>query len=160
VPRPAAPQITSITVTNEIVTLTFTGSTNDQADIFMVLSAPSPAGPFASVDSAQITMISPGLFRATMPQSSTMQFYRVDRLSAPRPQTPVITGISVNGGTVVVSFTGSTNDVAGAFKLLSAGSPAATFIEVQGAALGDVSPGVFTATTVVFGAMQFYRIQR
>jgi len=154
------PQITGISVSNGIVTLTFSASVSDTAGAFVVLSASTAAGPYAALGDASISLVSPGVFSASFPQSGSAQFYRVDRGSTPPPSSPVITKIAVSAGQVTLDFTGSSSDTAGSFKLLSSGSLGIAFSEVTGATFESLGAGSFRATAPTNGPIQFYRVQK
>ena len=70
-----------------------------------------------------------------------------------------ITDIAVTGGTVTVTFASGPWDSASEFTLLGSSTVNGTYSDA-GAALSDVSPGVFQATTSASGPTQFYLIQR
>ncbi|MGH7969721.1 MAG: hypothetical protein ACREIC_13435, partial [Limisphaerales bacterium] len=78
-PSGQAPQISSLVVSNGIVTLTFSGSTGDSASQFTLLSAGTVAGPYAPATGATMTQVSSGVFRAAAPANGPIQFYRVQR---------------------------------------------------------------------------------
>jgi len=78
-PPGQAPLITSLAVSNGTATLTFTGSTSDSASQFTLLSATVATGPYASATGANITLVSGGVFRATVPATGPVQFYRLQR---------------------------------------------------------------------------------
>lgn len=153
-------QITGITVSNGTVTVNFSASASDTPQMFVVTAATSLEGQFSTVQNAVISLVGPGLFKATFPQSGTIQFYEVQRSSTPPPQAPQITSLTLSAGKVVIAFTGSTSDSASAFKLLSAATPGGTYSEVSGALIELISAGSFRATASTNGPVQFYRIQR
>jgi len=78
-PSGQAPQISSLAVSNGVVTLTFSGSTSDSASQFTLLSAGTVAGPFSATTGANITQVSSGVFRASAPANGPVQFYRLQR---------------------------------------------------------------------------------
>jgi hypothetical protein len=158
------PKITSINVSNNIVTIYFTGSTNDAASVFTLLSSGTaiPASGYTSAAGATISSVSPGLFKATVAVNGSIQFYRIMR-SANGPLTaPRISSISINGNTVTVNFTGSSSDPASAFTLMSSGTaiPLSSYSAAAGASNSLVSPGVFRTTVPMNGSSQCYRIKR
>ncbi len=73
------PQITSITVTNDSTVLIQFYAANSQPSDFIVQSAASLAPPVSwqTESEAVITELSPGVFQAAVPESSTAKFYRV-----------------------------------------------------------------------------------
>jgi hypothetical protein len=157
---PPPPQITGVTITNGIVTLTFTGQAGESTNNFAVLGASVVTGPYSVVPGVLITQLSPGLFQARFSVNGAMQFYQVVRGGATPPQAPTITNLRMATGTVTINFTGSTSDAAAAFTLLSSASPAGSYSPAPGANITLVSPGVFQATAPASGPMQFYRIRR
>jgi hypothetical protein len=157
---PPPPQITGLTVTNGIVTLTFTGLPGDGTNNFVVLGASVVSGPYSAVPGVLITQLSPGIFQAQFSANGARQFYRVVRGGATPPQAPVITSLRVAGGTVTINFTGSTSDAAAAFTLLSSAGPSGPYSSASGANITLFSPGVFQATAPASGPRQFYRIRR
>src|SRR5205807_3023666 len=62
-----APVITSIAVSGGMVTIYFTGATNDSPSVFALRNATSVDGPYWNAPGATITQISPGVFQATAP---------------------------------------------------------------------------------------------
>jgi len=154
------PQITDISVSNGIVSITFSASASDTPSMFTVLGAPAPGGPFVALPNAPISVVSPGVFKASFPQSGSVQFYAVQRGGSPPPQAPQITGLVLNAGNVIINFTGLASDSANAFKLVSAGSPGGAFSQVSGSSIDMVSAGSFRATAPTNGPIQFYRVQR
>jgi len=76
---PTRPTITSLQVSNNTVTINFTGSSSDPASAFTLLSAAVAPGPYASVGGASISLISPGVFQATATKNGSVQFYRLKR---------------------------------------------------------------------------------
>jgi hypothetical protein len=76
---PTRPNITSLAVTNNTITLNFTGSASDPPTAFTLLSSSAPGGAYVVVGSAAITQVSPGVFKATAGISAPLQFYRLKR---------------------------------------------------------------------------------
>lgn len=76
---PTRPTITSLGVTNSTVTINFTGASSDPASAFTLLSAGSAPGPYASIISATIIQIRPGVFQASANKNGSIQFYRLKR---------------------------------------------------------------------------------
>jgi hypothetical protein len=74
-----APQITGIGVAGGTATINFTGAATDSASAFTVLSSSTVSGTYSSATGATVTMVSAGVFRATVPTSGPMQFYRIQR---------------------------------------------------------------------------------
>ena len=76
------------------------------------------------------------------------------------PVTPVITGIQVSGGNVLIDFTRSASDAVGNFTVVSASSVTSDLASIA-ASITTSGPGVFRAT-VPFSASTpaaFYRIK-
>lgn len=59
------------------VTIDFAGSSSDTAGSFKVLSAAKLTDTFTEASGAQVTLVSPGVFRATVPATNPAQFYRI-----------------------------------------------------------------------------------
>jgi hypothetical protein len=78
-PGGESPLITSLVVGNGTVTLSFTGSTSDSASQFTLLSSANVAAAFTPTAGANISQVTPGVFRATAPATSAIQFYRLQR---------------------------------------------------------------------------------
>jgi hypothetical protein len=158
----APPQITGVTITNGLVTLTFTGMPGENINNFLVLGAAVVTGPYTAVPGVLITQLSPGIFQARFSANGSMQFYQVVRTGVTPPQAPTITNLRVAGGTVTINFTGSTSDAAAAFTLLSSTGASGPYSSAPGANITLLSPGVFqaTASAPANSPMQFYRIRR
>jgi len=120
---PPPPVIVHVTQVGNYVLLDFSGAASDTPANFAVFSSPVVIGPYSAVPGVTITNLSPGLFRATFISPGSMQYYRVARVAAPPPAPPYITGLGVAGGTVTLTFTGSSADTPSAFTLLSAANP-------------------------------------
>jgi hypothetical protein len=150
------PYITSIRVSAGKVTIHFTGGSGDPAWAFQLLSAPAAKGAYSTAAGAVITG-SGGSFQAVVPASGPLQFYRILRLGT----IPLhVTNLSVAGGTVTITFTGSPSDSPSAFTLLSSAAVNGTYSAAAGAVITGItnSPGLFQATVPTNGPRQFYRI--
>jgi hypothetical protein len=156
---PYPPEIRSIETAAGTVTIEFDASTFDTPSRFGVIGAANVTGPYTANSNATITAVGPGQFRATLPKTETMQYYRIQRLDYPA-QVPLITHLGVVGGMVTVNFAGWTGDSFTAFTLLSASNPAGPYVPAAGAVVDQVSPGAFQATAPINGPAQFYRILR
>jgi type 1 fimbria pilin len=78
---PAALNITTITVSGGIATITFSGNSSDTAASFELWGSQTITGPFQKMTAAEITALGSGTFRATVPVfSGASGFYRVRRL--------------------------------------------------------------------------------
>jgi hypothetical protein len=73
---------------------------------------------------------------------------------------PVITGISVSGGTVTIKFTGSASDDASAFTLVGSPTVNGIYTAQPGAMITSLGGGSFQATIAANGSTGFYRIKR
>jgi hypothetical protein len=69
-----------------------------------------------------------------------------------------ITGITLHGSMLTITFVASRSDNAGQFTLQSCGTVNGDFGNVAGAAAVRLSPGVFTISTTAGAFVQFYRI--
>jgi hypothetical protein len=76
--RPQEPKITGLGVAAGVVTVTFTGATNDLATAFTLLSAGTPVGPYSATTGATVTGGN-GTYSATAPTNGPMQFYKIQR---------------------------------------------------------------------------------
>lgn len=157
------PNITGITSAGGTVTIDFTATTSDTPSSFLVVGAATVLGPFTTISTATITQLSPGVFRATLSASGSMQYYRIQRQGGVQPppgQAPQISGLVVNNGTVTLTFTGSTSDLPSQFTLLSAGTATGPYAPAANATITQVSSGIFRASAPASGPIQFYRLQR
>ncbi len=154
------PVITGMTISNGNLVISFSAGANDTADMFSVLSAGAPEGPYNAVQNARILLISSGSFAATVPLPPSAQFFRIIRGSIPPPENPRITGITFSNGTVVITFTASPNDTAGMFTVLGAAAAEGPYVAVQNASITAISPGVFRASFSQSASAQFFRILR
>jgi hypothetical protein len=68
-----------MSLSNQTVTIDFTGSATDTVNSFTLLSVPDVTGPYSPATGALISSLGPGLFRATVPANGPRQFYRVQR---------------------------------------------------------------------------------
>jgi hypothetical protein len=73
------PQITDISASGGLVTMHFTGVTNDVPPVFVTLAASDVNGPYASIANVTITTLGPGLFQAVLPEPYSHQFYKIVR---------------------------------------------------------------------------------
>ena len=156
---PYPPDITSIRAAAGTVTIEFNASALDTPERFGMAGAADESGPYTLLTNASIVSVGPGQFRATLPESATVHYYRVQRLDYP-PQAPQITHLGVGSGMATVNFTAWTGDSFTAFTLLSASNPAGSYVPAAGAMVEQVSPGLFRATAPINGPAQFYRVRR
>jgi hypothetical protein len=73
---PAPPNITGISVSGGTVTITFTGAPTYAASAYSVVSSSSITGTFSAV-SATVTALGNGNFKATLPASGSVQYYKI-----------------------------------------------------------------------------------
>jgi hypothetical protein len=73
--------------------------------------------------------------------------------------TPVITGIHLSGGNVLIDFTGGTTDTTNNFSVIGTASLPGTPSSVP-ATITSSAPGVFQATIAATSPAAFYRIKR
>ncbi len=78
-PPPTSFSFSSITVSGQNVVLTFAGSTTDTASSFTLLSAGVASGPYSPAPGATITQVGSGTFQAMVPNSGSVQFYRLKK---------------------------------------------------------------------------------
>jgi hypothetical protein len=71
--------IKQLGVSGGTVTIDFLGSASDSAAAFTLLSASEVTGSFNPAAGANISQVSPGVFRATVPTSGPAQFYRIKK---------------------------------------------------------------------------------
>jgi hypothetical protein len=71
-------KITAVKDLDASLQLDFTFGLNATPDAFSVLGAAAVTGPYAST-AATIVQLVPGTYRATVPKSGTVQFYRINR---------------------------------------------------------------------------------
>jgi hypothetical protein len=155
------PVITSIGVSNGVVTIHFTAASSDTASSFSVLSSPAASGAYTPVAGAVITG-SGGTFQATFPASGQLRFYRIVR-SGTSPSQIFITNLGVASGVATISFTGASTDSASAFTLLSSPAAGGAYSAVGGANItqvGGAGSGQFQATAPTSGPLRFYRIRK
>jgi hypothetical protein len=72
----------------------------------------------------------------------------------------IITGITVVGSNVEVTFSASSTESASSFKLQSAGSLNGPYLDDNAALIVPLGPGSFKATTTINGSNRFYRIRQ
>jgi hypothetical protein len=154
------PLITSITLSNGVVVILFTGSATDTPAAFSLRNASLLTGPYWDADGAVITQDSPGHFRATVPVSLAVAFYRILRHGSPTPPPPQITDISASGGIVTINFTGQPGDSPPSFLTLSAPAVGGPYDIAANATMITITPGVFRVTLPETGVAQFYKIVR
>ncbi len=73
------PRITSLSLANQTVIISFTGSAGDTTNSFTLVSAPAVTGSYSATTGAVTTSPGPGLFQATAPAPSPSQFYRIQK---------------------------------------------------------------------------------
>lgn len=99
----------------------------------------------------------------SFPNPAEMSFgiiddFRVETIGAP-PAEIHITGITIVGGNVEITFTGPAANAAGDFKLQSAATVNGIYTDDNAATLSAVGAGSFKAVTALSGASHFYKIK-
>ncbi len=158
----AVVKITSIAVSNGMVTINFTGPIGAATSAFALLSSGVASGPYAVMGSANITSVGSGTYQATAAAGAASQFYRIKfTQSGITPTRPNITSLAVTNSAITLNFTGSASDPASAFTLLSSNTAGGPYTTVGGAVITSVGSGVFQATANTGSApVQFYRLKR
>jgi hypothetical protein len=83
----------------------------------------------------------------------------VPTITVPGPPPPItITGITVNGTSVLITFAGSSSTPASSFTVYGSSTLTGTYAQVSGAVVSSVGSGMFKATATTSGNSQFYRI--
>jgi hypothetical protein len=156
-----APVITSVGVSNGVVTIHFTAGSSDSPSAFTLLSSPTVNGTYSpAVGASPPQVVGPGQFLVTAPTSGQLQFYQVVR-SGTSPSPLVITNLRVANNVATISFTGASSDSPSAFTLLSSPTVNGTYSPAVGASLPQVvGPGQFQVTAPTNGPVQFYRVAR
>lgn len=72
-------QITSFGVSGGTATVNFSGATTDPAGAFKVLGSETVNGTYAEITTANVTAVTPGVFKATVPVSAPFQFFRIQK---------------------------------------------------------------------------------
>lgn len=153
-------KITQITVSGGNVNINFTAGTNDTASMFGIVGAATVTGPYSTIAAAHITQLGPGSFHATFPLGPGTQYFRIaGQGTTPPPGQLTITKITASGGSIVLTFSGSSTDTPSAFSILSASTVNGTFAAVT-ATVTEPSSGIFQATLPASGAVQFYRVRK
>ncbi len=78
VAAPVQPLILNIAVSGGSVTINFTGSAADAPGAFSLVTASTVSGPYGPA-AASMSLVSPGVFRATTTASGAVRFYRIKR---------------------------------------------------------------------------------
>jgi len=73
------PDITGLTISSGMATISFTGAASDTPSAFTLQSSALVSGPFSATSGATVSQISPGVFRATVATVSSAQYYRIAR---------------------------------------------------------------------------------
>jgi FlgD Ig-like domain len=73
------PRISTLTLSNNLININFTGSQADSPSNFHLQSASAPKGSFADVADASATQVGPGQFTFTTPVNAPFAFYRIRR---------------------------------------------------------------------------------
>ncbi|SPE51501.1 conserved exported hypothetical protein [Verrucomicrobia bacterium] len=107
--------------------------------------------------------VTPGVWRAFSPpgtNQATTVAPAIVQFGATVVTQPLITGITVSNGTVVITFTAGASDSASAFAILGAALAAGPYSAISGATIRQLSAGVFQASFSSSTAHQFYRVER
>jgi hypothetical protein len=160
VPAPPAPEITAISTSNGVVTITFTAGVDDTAGAFAVLGAGVISGPYSVVSGVSFSQIGPGEFQATFTNNGSMHYFRIARKSGLSTQAPYITSIQFSGTDLIMRFTGAATDSASAFAVVAAPSVTGPYSAPGYFLVIQDSPGLFHAVVHSSGPRQFYRIKR
>jgi hypothetical protein len=78
-PPPSGLQFTGVAKAANTILLTFSGNAGDPASAFTVLGATTVNGTYSALSNASVSVISPGLFQASVPISGPTQFYKIKR---------------------------------------------------------------------------------
>ena len=154
------PFITSISRSNGVLIILFTGSPTDTPATFSLRNASVLTGPYWDALNATITQDSPGHFRPTVPMSLSAAFYRILRHGLPTLPNPQITDITTSGGIVTINFTALTNDVPASFVTLSGPTADGPFSSDSTGTIITVSPGHFRVTLPEPHVSRFYAVVR
>jgi hypothetical protein len=93
------------------------------------------------------------------PGASTNTTFAVATITITAPISPVITSISLVGGTVTIAFSDATDSPASAYTLQTASVLPGPWTAVLGASASG-SSGTYSISTTTSGAAEFYRISR
>jgi hypothetical protein len=142
-----------ITVTNNVANYSIDGLSIATVD----LSTVSLGGGSILLNHYDINATS-----STDTNAPALHFGLIDNVKVSIPGLPAvqITGISINGTDVIIDFSAGDSDTASSFKLQSASAVGGTYADDNSAIFSNPSTGVFSVTTQVNGATQFYRIGR
>ena len=75
-PPPSQPNITKLVVSGSNIVLTFSGNPSDTPSAYTVFASPSATGTYVNAN-ATVSLLSPGVFQASVPMSGPTQFYRI-----------------------------------------------------------------------------------
>jgi len=78
-PPPSGLQFTGVAASGNTILLTFSGNASDPAAAFTVLGAKTVNGTYTPLSNATVSVISPGLFQASVPISGPAEFYKIKR---------------------------------------------------------------------------------
>lgn len=79
VPPSTSIQISKISIAGGLVSIQFTGGTNDVPSSFTVISSPIVNTPYSPIGPQTITQLSPGVFQASVPVTGPAQYFRIKR---------------------------------------------------------------------------------
>jgi hypothetical protein len=154
------PAIISLTRSNGLLVILFTGSPSDSPSAFTLRNATVVSGPYWDAEDATITQVSPGVFRATVPIRFAAAYFRILRnASAPLPP-PQITEIIEANGVITIHFTGLAGDLPAAFVTLIASEVDGDYACATNALTVSLGQGYFKVTLPATGLAQFYKVVR
>jgi hypothetical protein len=154
------PKITNISISGAFIVIAFEGEALDLATDFMVLGSAEVPGPYTNATGASITRTGAGQFLATVPTSSGLLYFRLQRTGTADVEPPTITSITKGANSVTLRFSGSTSDQPSSFVVLGSADPASGYSPAANATVQQLTPGNFEASIPATSPVQFYRIQR
>lgn len=78
-PPPSGIAFNKASISGLNIVLTFSGNASDPASVFTLLGSATANGSYSPMASAVITLVSPGIFQASVPSNGPVQFYRIRR---------------------------------------------------------------------------------
>jgi hypothetical protein len=126
-----------------------------------ISSVPVPSSNANSAGSGSVVFTPSGNMAFVLDTDNGLMAYDLSLPSQAAPVTPIITGISVSGGTVTIHFIGGASDPASDFTLISSArsTPLSSYSPASGANITGGS-GSYVATVPASGSAQYYRIKR
>jgi hypothetical protein len=154
------PQITRISIISGLVIIDFSAGANDTTNTFTIQAAPNPTGTYSTVNGATITSVGPGQFKATLPTGPSVQYFRISRQGGTPPSQLQFTAVAAAANTILLTFSGDSNDPPSAFTILGAPTVNGTYSPLPNAAISVIGPGLFQASAPISGPAEFYKIKR